>query len=454
MYDLNAEFNKFCNDHVTLQGEVQTKLFKQARLNIDRLKEGLDEYNEENDTSYKVRETHVQGSMAMHTAVQNDSKDYDIDVAIIFDRDNIGKNMGSRAIKNVVLDALKRKCTGFKNEPEAKTNCIRIEYTEGYHIDFAVYRHWEDALHIEHFEHAGSNWALRDPKAINQWFRQEIKLRGQHLRKVIRLSKMLCKSREDWVMPGGLIQTVLLDERFVKYDRLDECFYYTIKSVRDRLNINIAVFNPADKKMPLLLKEKDCTRVRNYLNRLDSHIAKMEPLFDDDCTRKTAMSIWEDFFQHDFWHEEDNNLCKSFAVTEARHYNTSRYTTYNDTEEFIEDRMECTDRYKAKISCMASGNGFLPHPLSFFINKGWLPHNLTMTFTVKHNVPGDVEIFWKVKNVGETANLRNNIRGQIVKGKDYITEHTNFYGPHYVECFIVKNGTCVARDRIDVPIDR
>ncbi|MBR0340863.1 MAG: hypothetical protein IJH64_01160 [Oscillospiraceae bacterium] len=32
-------------------------------------------------------------------------------------------------------------------------------------------------------------------------------------------------------------------------------------------------------------------------------------------------------------------------------------------------------------------------------------------------------------------------------------ERTDFYGPHYVECYIIKNGICVARAKVDVPID-
>ncbi|MGN6809026.1 MAG: nucleotide-binding domain-containing protein [Trinickia sp.] len=32
-------------------------------------------------------------------------------------------------------------------------------------------------------------------------------------------------------------------------------------------------------------------------------------------------------------------------------------------------------------------------------------------------------------------------------------ETANFHGPHFVECYVIKNGVCVARDRIDVPIE-
>ncbi len=32
------------------------------------------------------------------------------------------------------IGALKRKCKQFKKEPEAKTNCVRIEYVDGYGV--------------------------------------------------------------------------------------------------------------------------------------------------------------------------------------------------------------------------------------------------------------------------------------------------------------------------------
>ena len=83
MFDLSSEFKKFYSQEVVLPGDTQTDLFNKGRLNIKRLKEGLKTYNEKHGTSYRVSETIVQGSMAMNTAVQSDSKDYDIDIAIV-----------------------------------------------------------------------------------------------------------------------------------------------------------------------------------------------------------------------------------------------------------------------------------------------------------------------------------------------------------------------------------
>ncbi|NLA72067.1 MAG: hypothetical protein GX850_06585 [Clostridiaceae bacterium] len=92
--------------------------------------------------------------------------------------------------------------------------------------------------------------------------------------------------------------------------------------------------------------------------------------------------------------------------------------------------------------------------LQFLVSGGVLRHNKKLDFFIRScNVPRPYSIYWKIRNVGEVAESRDCIRGQIKKtDNDHQIEHTNFYGPHYVECYIVKNGICVARDRIDVPI--
>ena len=115
MVDLSKEFETFYNNHVVLSRKDQNELRKKKNTNIKRLKSGLIEYNKENYTSYSVADTLVQGSMAMYTVVQNDNKDYDIDVAIIFDKDNLGNDIGAIKAKNIVCEALKKKCTQLKN---------------------------------------------------------------------------------------------------------------------------------------------------------------------------------------------------------------------------------------------------------------------------------------------------------------------------------------------------
>ena len=161
MFDLSSKFNTFYREHVVLSLKDQSELHERARKNIRRLKEGIEEYNSENDTDYTIVDHCVQGSVITATVVQNESNDYDIDVAIVFDDDNLyGK--GAKATRDMVADALSRKSHLFKEAPEVKTSCIRVFYANGYHVDFAIYRRKYDSSNgCWIYEHAGSEWTER-----------------------------------------------------------------------------------------------------------------------------------------------------------------------------------------------------------------------------------------------------------------------------------------------------
>ena len=130
--------------------------------------------------------------------------------------------------------------------------------------------------------------------------------------------------------------------------------------------------------------------------------------------------------------------------------------TWDNTEEFIEDRYALDIRYNLKIDCDVKQNGFREYRLVEMIaNKIPLFAKKTLEFEiVKIDVPGDYSIEWKVLNRGEEARKRNKIRGQIISdtGKQKIIEPTSFKGDHVVECYAIKNRVVVAKDRIHVPI--
>lgn len=62
------------------------------------------------------------------------------------------------------------------------------------------------------------------------------------------------------------------------------------------------------------------------------------------------------------------------------------------------------------------------------------------------------DVYWKVHNRGEEAIKRKQQRGELVRGNEGKIERTSFKGGHYVECYIIYNDVCVARDYLDVPI--
>lgn len=131
------------------------------------------------------------------------------------------------------------------------------------------------------------------------------------------------------------------------------------------------------------------------------------------------------------------------------------FSQLSDGEEFIEQMFPIDIKYSLHLECKVTQDGWRPAFLRDLLKRHqWLSHNKSLDFFIERcNCPSPYDIYWKVRNVGQEAERRNMIRGQIVK-TDSVKHHekTSFYGPHYVECYIVKDGICVAKDRIDVPI--
>ncbi|MFB5311080.1 nucleotide-binding domain-containing protein [Enterococcus casseliflavus] len=448
MYDVSKELEKFYRKKVVLSAKEQNELREKRRFNIKRLKEGLSEYNLEKNTNYKIAEERIQGSMAMHTITQNDKRDYDIDVGIVFEEDNLN-DLGPLSTRNMVANSLERKTKQFAEKPEVKTSCVRLKYSStGYHVDFAVFKRYKEVPTDEEYsyKHSGSTWSVRHIKELELWFSEKIKDKGDELRKVIRLSKMFCKSRESWKnMPSGLVQTVICEENFVEnYLRLDETFYYTMKNIVNRLNSSLEVYAPVDNGRPLVNREIDYQRMKNWKNKLESQLSTLEILFDDDCTYENAITAWGNFFDHSYFGELRNVV---------------KQQNFTDTEEFIVDLYPILEQYDVTIDCQVSGKGFSLMTLQRYMDvfaprlDKFIPPKFKIKCSIQStNCPSYDKVLWKVLNVGPEAEKRNNIRGQIKDRGSKITEDTLFRGDHYIECYLIKDSVCVGIGHVNVPI--
>ena len=330
-----------------------------------------------------------------------------------------------------------------------------MNYVDGYHVDFAIYRREYDKWNNSWvYEHAGADWTERELYGLSEWFTTQNSNSGKKLRKIVRLSKMFCKSRKFWKnMPSGLLQTVLCEEKLEdSYERIDELFYYTMKSIVERLEINTCVTAPVDNGRDLTPRKSDIQRMTNWKNRLKSKLEDLEILFKDDCTKDDAIQAWYGFFNHDYWSEQSTEIAKYESKRVLR-----SICSFSDTEEYIEESYPLSLSYNCKVSCIVSGNGWRPKLLTEFLSvlRHWLPHNFEIRCSMDYtDCPQPYKIFWKVKNVGPEAERRNQIRGQIVEKGKTIVEHSNFYGNHYIECYIIKDNMCVAKERVNIPIGR
>lgn len=130
--------------------------------------------------------------------------------------------------------------------------------------------------------------------------------------------------------------------------------------------------------------------------------------------------------------------------------------SFHNTEEFIEDQHPVDIRFGLIIDCEVTQDGFRPHWLREMLHSRLpLRRQKELDFIISTcDAPQPYETKWKVLNRGDEAKRRNKIRGQIVSSNrsNGRREATDFRGDHYVECYVLKSGVVVARDRIEVPI--
>ncbi len=103
-------------------------------------------------------------------------------------------------------------------------------------------------------------------------------------------------------------------------------------------------------------------------------------------------------------------------------------------------------RYSASIRAKYTRRGF--RPARFESNSPPLPKGADLVFEAVTDVPKPFKVYWQVVNTGAEAAHAGQLRGEFYdsdKSGRQRRESTKYTGMHWVECFVVKDGVCVAR---------
>ena len=445
MYDVCGDLQAFYDKHVRLGTERRNDLAGKRDLNIQRVKNGLDKMAAETGRARPHPYGWLnQGGYAMHTLNQDpqDASDYDIDVALFFRKDALPT--GALDARKRICEALSKSGANFSKDPEARTNAVTVYYGEGYHLDFAVFRTFEENG-ITRYEHASTDWTARDPAAVTAWFQKQVDERSPkeipglykptvapgQLRRIVRFAKWFCRSRSSWCLPGGMVVTSLVSEVGVyqaSSSRDDRALYDTLVALRDRLKRQLAVFNPVD-GMEITARSGVLKEVERLRDRLDENIPKLDVLFRSDCTRAQARSAWDWIFSHDYWASKEIARKSLVEASDAL------------ASWFVEISCGVADSEGGRLrSYYRSGNGVLP--------KG-----LALHFTVaRTNAPSDAEFTWICRNEGDEASDDGQLSWQK-PGRELWTT-TQYKGTQRMTCRVSRNGVTLTEKAHVVRIAR
>ena len=233
-----------------------------------------------------------------------------------------------------------------------------------------------------------------------------------------------------------------LDGDNSEFDAMSDNQYYSeFKDRKELLNTSIDAGKEKNKTGEVY--DENITVINDSIDKYNEKINKLKDVNEYD---ENVNEVLRGIFGNEFPKNEKNQSVEENLFS------------YRNTEEFIEDRFVVDIQYNLELECTVTQNGYRPAKLSEMLrNKVILMPKKQLEFYIKSIENFEklqpYSIFWKIKNEGEIAEKKDMIRGQLLETNSYVQkEHTDFRGNHYVEAYIVKEGICVAKERIEVPI--
>lgn len=387
-----------------------------------------------------------QGSYGMGTGVKPIDGDFDIDVGLIFKESDAETLDCPFQLKNKVHQAL----IHTNRTVRIKRPCVTVQYVadgeDKYHVDFAIYK--ENQFGELFFARGKSlddkelNWESASPKKLVNLIKErfpEEQERKQYRRCIRALKRWKSYKLNHKNLPSIAITVAAYQyfkpkfygdnkdlpndvEALITFlDNLDNC-------LRDKY---LALPTKPNSNLLENLTDKQSQDLRAKLRKLRDDLEDSQ---DEKSSPRDACKKMKKHFGQDFPVPEGTNL---------------------STEQFIEEIFVLSKELRPLSLSMEISNydSLIYSVLSRFDRcLKLIPKGRTLTFKVE-NAQDFIgcDFYWKVMNIGEEAEKRG-IRGQIVKGHYIHTEHSDFSGEHYVECYAIEDGACIARETIEVPI--
>lgn len=382
-------------------------------------------------TDYKL----MVGSFGRHTAIKGVS---DLDMIFILPsgiRSSYDGDTGPRKMLERVRDDLKAR---YKYTDIRVDQCVvRVQFTSNA-FKFEVQPAFEnDAGSFDYPDTKAQGWMATKPReeiAATKACNDRTSTNMRHLARMARAWK-----NANGVNMGGLLIDTLVHNFFAQTDDYDSAatgsfdlmardFFEFLKDEPEQ-----EYYLALGSRQRVRVKTKFQPKAKKAYNRCLGAI--------EDEGNGAANKKWREVF--------GTAVPLAASVSDAA-------KSYRDTEQFVEDQFPVDVTETVSIDCEVTQAGWRPTWLRAMRHGGFLlKADKSLRFVVTGcTVEQPYDLRWKVLNRGPEAERRDVIRGQIVESTRPGTrvEHSDFKGEHVVECYVVKDGVVVARDRIEVPI--
>jgi hypothetical protein len=249
----------------------------------------------------------------MDTIINPIQRDYDLDDGIYFIGQLSKENRPAPSTYHTwIIDAI----GNHTNQVIDKDTCVRVVYSEGYHIDLPIYY---ASYYNPDLAHKKAGWILSNPIEFVEWFEtkagsgfkqeylfevtkqaeyrkwaEDVRKLDVQLRRVVRYLKGWADFKNNGE-PSGIILTILATENFQTHFRDDIALYETIKRIRKSLSSEFVCRRPTTPKGEDLFLKYDTKAKKSFLTSLDELIKSAgEAITETD--KKKSCSLWKDQF--------------------------------------------------------------------------------------------------------------------------------------------------------------
>lgn len=433
-----------------------------------------------------------QGSFRLGTVVRPSDEGADFDLDLVLWRDLSKASITQAELKAHAGDLVTQYCDerGFR-EPIELGRCWRLEFfDDGFHMDvLPVIPEVETETGVLLTDRDLRYWLYSNPIGYADWFKERTN-RNLFLERRIALAERLGRNVEDvpehWVRtplqrvvqllkrsrdeffsnsyqdgPPSILITTLAARAYQSQRDLEAALLETVEqmpSFIERRGEEWWVPNPAHEN-------------ENFADKWNSDESRREAFFSwitalrtslEDATSAASFTEAATILEPLLGPVSQEAARTATGLQLSETFKAARGESRAPREHMIDERCPVNIQHSASIICEVGDPVYANrYHRRRAERKRRLAKNRSLRFRVQTSVPPPYQVYWKVRNFGrEAARAQGGLRGQIIEG-DIVenssqeavhTESTLYRGAHYIDCYVIKDGVCVAEDREWVPI--
>lgn len=344
-----------------------------------------------------------------------------------------------------------------------KDRCVRVTYANDCHIDVVPYVVLESGREVI-VNRTTNQFEDTNPVGFTDWLQGKDATTSGNLRRVLRLLKYLRDQCNAFNIKSVLLTKLVGEVVTPMRAALAPGCYGDTPSALVTIVQDLDAWLQARPNKPSLV-DPSCPSTSFDHRWTDAQYAAFrEKIHDlapkiqaayDEATATASLTAWQEVFGSAF-------KAPTITVSAAEEVAKAAWVDRSDRapqEDFIDELFPLAVSHEVHIDCEVSESTYSNRAArrsALRSRKGRVSKKRDLLFKVTSTtVTEPYEVYWKVRNHGDEAAFKNQLRGKIEPdtGQRQRRESTSYTGHHFVECYIVKNGVCVAMARQQVVID-